>query len=171
MFPELHMLMKMCRGIGPFSYEPTCIPENKKVSECMANFRVSQDDLLNVLTDANLYQKQCEDEQVQKIIEFIKSGKNSNYFVETDILKFKNKDDTVLYQLTPYVLAFYHLSTHAGSKKLASAISKKYHWKTLVSDAHKFSKGCALCSIMKHSNQGRGGYGVTLGLLCIQDTP
>jgi hypothetical protein len=71
---------QLYRGLGPFSYEPTCIAENKKISTYMENLMVTQQELADALSDINIYKKQCEDEQCQKIIEFIKKGKFSNYF-------------------------------------------------------------------------------------------
>jgi hypothetical protein len=41
---------------------------------------VTQQELADALSDINIYKKQCEDEQCQKIIEFIKKGKFSIIF-------------------------------------------------------------------------------------------
>jgi hypothetical protein len=52
------------------------------------------------------------------------------------------------------------MQTHGGGKKLAATIQTCFHWKTLISDCHEFSRACILCSVMKHSNKGRGEFGV-----------
>jgi capsule polysaccharide export protein KpsC/LpsZ len=62
----------------------------------MENLILTQQELADALSDINIYKKQCEDEQCQKIIEFIKKGKFSNYFLDKDILKLKLKDSTVV---------------------------------------------------------------------------
>jgi hypothetical protein len=73
---------QLYRGLGPFSYKPTCVAENKKISNYMENLMVTQQELADALSDINIYKKQCEDDQCQKIIEYIKKGKFSNYFLD-----------------------------------------------------------------------------------------
>jgi hypothetical protein len=55
-----------------------------------------------------------------------KKGKVFYYFLDKDILKLKLKDSTVVtiipLCLVPYVLAYYHMQTHGGGKKLAATI-------------------------------------------------
>jgi hypothetical protein len=48
---------QLYRGLGPFSYEPTCVDENKKISNYMKNLMVTQQELADALSDINIYKK------------------------------------------------------------------------------------------------------------------
>jgi hypothetical protein len=111
---------QLYRGLVPFSYEPNCLSENKKISNYMENLMVTQQELAETLSDISIYKKQCEDKQCQKIIEYLKKGKFSNYFLDKDILKLKLRDENIVtivpQSLVPYALAYYHMQTHGGGK-------------------------------------------------------
>jgi len=62
--------------------------------------------------------------------------------------------------LVPFVLAYYHLGTHAGINKLKSLISLSYFWPKMSKDIKEFCKGCILCSTLKHTNVGQTRYGI-----------
>ena len=82
---------------------------------------------------------------------------------------FKNPDlphnIIVLRTLVPFVLAYFHLTSHAGTKKMRSYIQQKYYWPGMVKDIDEFAKGCILCAIFKHSSTGKGEIGVLCKVL------
>ena len=92
---------------------------------------------------------------------------NDLYELKNDILYRKYKDPTqmpgnmVPLEMIPLVLAYYHLKTHSGPKKLEMYIRKKYYWKHLRQDVIAFCKGCLLCQLSKSNTTGTGLFGET----------
>jgi hypothetical protein len=167
---------KLFRGLGPFNYEGTPIKKElkvNKISRVMENFGLTQESLTKFLTYESLIKHQNEDEDIQNILEFLKSNpiNNRGYFLEGGLLKRKFENENlpvtivVPRELVPFVLAHYHLLGHSGAKKLNELIKTKYFWKNMVKDTQQFSRGCCLCSIYKHSTLGKSEVGVPKKIL------
>jgi Reverse transcriptase (RNA-dependent DNA polymerase)/RNase H-like domain found in reverse transcriptase/Integrase zinc binding domain/Integrase core domain len=164
------------RGIGPFKYTPTYVcesggdgggdpPRTLKINTTMSQYAVTERELKEQLNEINIYKHQCNDEAIQKIIDYITSPKlkksTNRYFIKNDILMrtggSSSEPDTIVLpeKLVPCALAYYHLLSHMGATKLYLTIKKKYCWPKMRQDCEVFVKGCILCSIVKSKTEGK----------------
>ena len=127
------------------------------------NYGISSKELKEQLSEVNIAEHQLNAPELKKTFEFLKNNHSDRFFVEQNILKISTigkKDLIVLPKsLVPVVLAFYHLMTHCGAKKLHGLIRLSFYWKNMLDDVKTFSKGCILCATFKHDNKGKGEIG------------
>ena len=167
-------------GLGPYEYKGMCLeesvpvlpasvpPQVKKINKHMSNLSMKDATLRNSLKVGSIFKYKLADTEIQKLKDHLKKNPSlsSGYYISEGILKssFKNPDLThniiVLRTLVPFVLAYFHLTSHAGTKKMRSYIQQKYYWPGMVKDIDEFAKGCILCAIFKHSSTGKGEIGV-----------
>jgi hypothetical protein len=136
-----------------------------KINKTMQYYGLQNKELKEQLHDGNIFRLQQEDDYVQKIVGHIRKEGDSpakkKFFLKNNILYYKGSspydlDRIVIPQsLVPTVLAFYHLQSHSGARKLFLTISQRYVWKAMRSDCEAFVKGCVLCSVLKTKNEGR----------------
>jgi hypothetical protein len=149
------------RGLGPFEPPITCIKKMLKNQ----NFGLSEID--KKLTFENICLEQHKDVHLKAILDSIEKGNAScQYIIDKNLLKAtfpklsKEPKIVVPSSLVPYVLAFYHLRTHAGHRKMLATIKQKFIWKNMNDSVLTFAKGCTLCSIHKHNPMGKIEIGI-----------
>ena len=165
---HLNVNNSLFRGIGPFEPKFTCLDQPASVKKILSepDFCLSPASLQKFLTVSNISEHQRKDPLLSQLIEQLERGAVINkWFLEKNILcrHFKDTNQnsviTIPESLIPYVLALYHFKTHAGSKKMLATIRLKYYWRNMSSDITEFCRGCILCSIFKHSSQGKSEVG------------
>ena len=121
------------------------------------NYGISSKELKEQLSEANIAEHQLDAPELKKTFDFLKTNHSDRFFVEQNILKIStlSKKDLIVLprSLVPITLAYYHLMTHCGAKKLHSLIRLSFYWKNMLDDIKEFCKGCILCAIFKHDNK------------------
>ena len=134
----------------------------------MSSLGMKDATLRDFLEVGSIFKYQLADTEIQKLKEHLERNPNvsTGYYISEGILKrsFKNPDlphnIIVPRTLVPFVLAYFHLTSHAGTKKMRSYIRQKYYWPGMIYDIDEFAKGCILCAVFKHSSTGKGEIGV-----------
>ena len=118
-------------------------------------------DLLNLLSLDNMRKEQALDKTVRKIMKKLPP----RYYIEDGLLFRKTiRVDPMLglpgriyvpTSLTPFVLIYYHLDSHAGAARLETQVSLKYFWKGLRQDCQQLTAGCHLCQIFNYDTRGK----------------
>ena len=177
---HLNINNQLNRGLGPYEYKGTCLeesvpvlpasvpPQVKKINKHMSSLCMKDATLRDFLEVGSIFKYQLADIEIQKLKEHLEKNPNvtTGYYISEGILKrsFKNPDlphnIIVPRTLVPFVLAYFHLTSHAGTKKMRSYIRQKYYWPGMIYDIDEFAKGCILCAVFKHSSTGKGEIGV-----------
>jgi hypothetical protein len=128
----------------------------------MQHYGLQNKELNEQLYDGNIFKQQQDDEYVQKIVGHIRKEGDSpakkKFFLKNYILYCKRSGPNdmgrivIPQSLVPTVLAFYHLQSHSGAKKLFLTISQRYVWKSMRLDCEALVKGCVHCSVLKTKN-------------------
>ena len=63
-----------------------------------------------------------------------------NFLEVGSILKYQLANNIIVPRtLVPFVLAYFHLTSHAGTKKMRSYIRQKYFWPGMIYDIDEFA--------------------------------
>ena len=177
---HLNINNQLYRGLGPYEYKGMCLeesvpvipasvpPQVKKINKHMSSLGMKDATLRDFLEVGSIFKYQLDDTEIQKLKEHLEKNPtlSNRYYISEGILKrsFKNPDllhnIIVLRILVSFVLAYFHLTSHAGTKKMRSYVRQKYYWLGMVNDIDEFAKDCILCAIFKHSSTGKGEIGV-----------
>ena len=98
----------------------------------MSNLSMKDATLHDFLEVGSIFKYQLANTEIQKLKEHLEKNPtlSNGYYISEGILKrsFKNPDlphnIIVLQTLVPFVLAYFHLTSHAGTKKMRSYIGK-----------------------------------------------
>jgi hypothetical protein len=95
-----------------------------------------------------------------KILNSLEKGENPTGYTSKNGILFKTFSErfpTICLpkELVPYAIASTHFGTHVGAPKLLHLLKLKYYWKNMLEDVKSFTRGCVLCSIFKHSQEGQ----------------
>ena len=139
----------------------------------MSSLGMKDATLRNFLEVGSILKYQLANTEIQKLKEHLERNPtlSTRYYISEGILKhsFKNPDlphnTKVPQTLVPFVLTYFHLTSHARTKKMRSYIRQKYYRPGMIYDIEKFAKGCILCAVFKHSSTGKGEI-VQLSLRC-----
>ena len=142
---------------------PYKISENKESGETsIINTLITEFPL--AFTDIAQYQQQ--DPYLNKIIEQIDKGNNSEkYILSKRVLCYKVANGKSLRIIAPDIIKpmlmeYYHSSTigaHMGINKTIHRIRKEYHWENMNSEIAKFVKQCKLCALSKPARNSHIG--------------